>query len=123
MNKLIKYTILFIFLNGSLAIAKNQPSGIWVGKINCNHERSEFSLEIIENDINLQIAQQSYKGSASFERKKQLQNLHPKKEYVCRRYVDEILITEPIKMKLIEVDNGDADILVGDTLIATKFIF
>ena len=72
MLKLIKYIILFIFLNGSLAAAKNQPSGIWVGKINCNHERSEFSLEIIENDINLQIAQQSYKGSASFERKNHL---------------------------------------------------
>jgi hypothetical protein len=65
----------------------------------------------------------SYESVFNLERKKQLQDLHPKKEYVCRRYVDEILITEPIKMKLIEVDNGDADILVGDTLIATKCIF
>ena len=78
MLKLIKYIILFIFLDGSLAAAKNQPSGIWVGKINCNHERSEFSLEIIENDINLQIGQQSYKGSASFERKNHLVKIKAK---------------------------------------------
>ena len=56
----------------------------------------------------------------NLERKKELQNLNPKQEYVGRRYVKEVIVTEPCEMKVINLSNEQDGMLLGDTLIPSK---
>ena len=44
-----------------------------------------------------------------------------KKEYSKRRYIKNIKPHQPVRMRYIEVKNPDEGILLGNTLIATKF--
>ena len=54
-------------------------------------------------------------------RKRELQRMTQKKEYSKRRYIKDIEPHQPVEMRYIEIENPDEGILMGNTLIATKF--
>ena len=63
----------------------------------------------------------SEKSVFNLPRKKDLQRMTLKKEYSKRRYIKNIKPHQPVRMRYIEVKNPDEGILLGNTLIATKF--
>ena len=77
--------------------------------------------KVLRGERHFRMVFMSEESVFNLPRKKELQRVTLKKEYSKRRYIKNIEPHQPVEMRYIEIENPDEGILMGNTLIATKF--